>query len=169
MPVRNDADDGTIYTVGRPRPTLTFEMYALVTSGVAAGAAGCQLARCGFSPIGWIGLIAALATFGLLAYDLSRKAKRPKPRKFMAASASLVSTPDLSGYDFGPLIKLPQEKEDPLPGDFDADCIVVFYDPTGAAVEAWIGGVADSLCMIRYINNPRKSAATDPAHLAVSP
>jgi hypothetical protein len=172
MPVRNDADDGTIYTTGRPRPTLTIETIAFATSGVSALAFACVLARCGASPVGSIGLAAAIATFGLLAYDLSRKRKGPKgrkPRVLQAASLAPNTTPDLTAYDFDPAVKLSPKEEHPLPPDFDSDCIVVFYDEEETTIQAWIGGVADSTCTVRYVNNPNKNAASDPDHLAVSP
>jgi len=168
MPVNNDDDTGTVSTVGRPRPTATIEAYALASSAVTATAFGLELARCGCSPVGVIGLIAALLTFGLLAFDLGRKGgKRGTVKTTRMASSNKVV--DFSAYDFGPFVKLEVGQTEPLPPDFGPDCIVVFYDSTGTCIETWITGVADANCMIRYINNPEKNAVTDPDHIAVSP
>ncbi|HXU34383.1 MAG TPA: hypothetical protein VN851_27735 [Thermoanaerobaculia bacterium] len=168
MPVSNDDDTGTIATVGRPRPTLTFETYALYSSAVAATACGLQLMRCGRSPVGLIGFFAALLTFGLLAYDLGRKSPARRATTRSNAVGSSLSQ-DFSGYIFGPSFPLAVKESAALPPDFDASCIVVFYTGGGNKVETWITGVADCNCSIRYINNPNKNAATDPDHIAVSP
>ncbi len=173
MPVNNDDDTGTVVTVGRPRPTLTIETYALASSAVTATAFGLELARCGCSTVGVIGLTAALLTFGLLAFDIGRRGGKrgaaKKTRSLVAAVVSSNSAVDFSAYDFGPFVKLEVKQTEPLPPDFGPDHIVVFYDSTGSFPETWITGVADCNCMIRYINNPNKIAAGDPDHVAVSP
>jgi hypothetical protein len=174
MPVNNDDDTGTVATVGRPRPTLTIETIAFAMSGVSALAFACELARCGASTVGVIGLGAALLTFGLLAFDLGRKGGKrravKKTRSLVAASIpSSNSAVDFSAYDFGPFVKLEVGQTEPLPPDFDENCIVVFYDSTGTFPETWITGVADASCLIRYINNPNKGLASNPDHIAVSP
>lgn len=169
MPVSNDDDTGTVATVGRPRPTLTIETYALYSSAVTATACALQLVHCGRSPVGWIAFLAALVTFGLLAYDIGRKSpsRRAKTRS-LSAGPSLW--PDFSGYDFGPFFKLEVGETQPLPPDFDASFIVVFYDSTGTCIETWITGVADANCSIRYVNNESATKGpNDPAHIAVSP
>lgn len=173
MPVNNDDDTGTVVTVGRPRPTATIEAYALASSAVTATAFGLELARCGCSTVGVIGLTAALLTFGLLAFDLGRKGGKrravKKTRSLVAAVISSNSAVDFSAYDFGPFVKLEVKQSEPLPPDFGPDCIVVFYDSTGTFPETWITGVADASCLIRYINHPNKGIAGNPDHIAVSP
>lgn len=168
MPVSNDDDTGTVVTVGRPRPTLTIETYALYSSAATAFAFGLVLVHCGGrSPVGMIGFFAALLTFGLLAYDLGRKSPiRGAKLRSNAAGSSLQG---FSGYDFGPSFPLAVKEAAPLPPDFDASCIVVFYSGGSNKVETWITGVADCNCSIRYINNPNKNVATDPDHIVVSP
>jgi hypothetical protein len=169
MPVSNDDDTGTVATVGRPRPTLTIETYALAFSGITAVAFGLELVRCGGrSPVGLIGFVAALLTFGLLAYDVGRKSpiRGAKTRSVAGGSSGVQG---FSGYDFGPSFSLAVGQSAPLPPDFDSSCIVVFYSGGANKVETWITGVADCNCSIRYINNPNKNLATDPDHIAVSP
>ncbi|HEV7667828.1 MAG TPA: hypothetical protein VGS22_04845 [Thermoanaerobaculia bacterium] len=175
MPVSNDDDTGTVATVGRPRPTLTIETYALYSSGITAAAFALELARCGRSPVGLIGLTAALLTFGLLAFDLGRRGGKrggvKTTRSLVAYSSGESSSKpvDFSAYDFGPFLKLEVGQTEPLPPDFGADCVVVFYDSTGTCVETWITGVANANCSVRYVNNPSKNSANDPDHICVSP
>ncbi len=167
MPVSNDDDTGTVATVGRPRPTLTIETYALYSSAITAAAFGLELVRCsGRSLVGLIGFFAALSTFGLLAYDVGQKSpiRGAKPGSNVAGS-SLVQ--GFSGYDFDPSFSLKVGESAPLPPDFHAGCIVVFYSGGANKVETWITGVADCNGSIRYINNPNKNVAPD--HIAVSP
>lgn len=164
MPVTNDNDTGTVATVGRPRPTLTIETYALYSSAIAAAACGLELVRCGRTPVGMIGFFAALVTFGLLAFDIGRKSTR----RSKTGGRGPALSPDFSAYDFGPFFKLEVGQVEPLPPDFDANCIVVFYNGSGNKVETWIRGVSDADQLIRYINNPAKNSASDPDHIAVS-
>lgn len=165
MPVSNDDDTGTVATVGRPRPTLTFETYALYTSAITTTTCALQLVFCGRSPVSLIGFIFALLTFGLLAYDIGRKS----PSRRAKTRGNPSSVPDFSGYVFDTSFPLAVGQSHPLPPDFGPDCIVVFYTGGANKVETWIGGVADCNCSIRYINNPAKNAVTDPDHIAVSP
>ncbi|MEP7010465.1 MAG: hypothetical protein ABJC13_09105 [Acidobacteriota bacterium] len=169
MPVSNDDDTGTVATVGRPRPTLTFETYALYSSAITAAAFGLELVRCGGrSLVGVIGFFAALLTFGLLAYDVGQKSSiRGAKTRSNVAGSSLVQ--GFSGYDFGPSFSLRVGESAPLPPDFDAGCVVVFYTGGANKVETSITGVANCDCSIRYINNPNKNIPTDPDHIAVSP
>ncbi len=172
MPVRNDADDGTIYAVGRPRPTATIEIEtaALFSSGIAAAAFAIQLAQCGASAIGTIGLLAALTTFGLLAYDVGRRAGVGKGATARSAKkGSFAFTPDFSSYDFGPFIVLGQKETEPLPPDFGPTFVVVFYNLTGTTFRTWITGVPDATTMIRFLNNLAKNSAGDPDYLSESP
>lgn len=166
MPVTNENDTGTVATVGRPRPTLTIETYALYSSAVAATAFGLELARCGRSPAGLIGFFAALVTFGLLAFDIGRKSPT---RRSKTGGGGPALSPDFSAYDFDPFFKLEVGQVEPLPPDFDANCIVVFYNGSGNKVETWITGVPHPDHLIRYVNNPAKNSADDPDHVAVSP
>lgn len=173
MPVSNDDDTGTVVTVGRPRPTLTYETQALYSSAVATGATALLLARYGVTPLTLIAFVASFATFGLLAFDIGRRGGKgrgvKKSRSLVAAVISSNSAVDFSAYDFGPFVKLEVKQTEPLPPDFGPDCIVVFYDSTGTFPETWITGVVDASCLIRYINHPNKGIAGNPDHIAVSP
>lgn len=167
MPVRNDADTGTVYTIGRPRPTLAFETAALFTAAVTTVAFAFQLARCGVSPLGMIGLLASIATVGLLAYDIGRKSGNPKGTMTRAKISPPGFTPDFSAYEFGPLVKLEPCEIHPLPADLGPDHMIVFYHPTAMTVEAWITGLPGSASLVRYDENPAKNTPADPDHVAI--
>ncbi|HXU45645.1 MAG TPA: hypothetical protein VN783_08970 [Thermoanaerobaculia bacterium] len=140
MPVDNDSDSGTSYTVARPRPNAPSPttVAAAVVTAIAVAAQLVQFNRAGGSTLQTIALVSSIVALGVLVFQIVQAGASKDVYYDVVCDPVELHRGATGGF---------------LHPDIAADWIILFQDPESSAFQATASGIPNATKTVHLQNN----------------